>query len=220
MRGRRLLSLRRLCSLQTRKDATDRALILLSTVFSGSPSAECGITLRAAITGKRGFRKIPAKFCRSHHRRTIASHPWPGQCRQRTGYKIIRAIVKDGVPSGEYEDFVTRFVIDDERVWGRPALGSVPRTVLGREHVTGVLVWELPTGVKRHLQRCGGVRKARFARPGTGKSGGGRAIYYVMIGLGRLYMMTAYAKSKQEDLTTSDRKAILRVIEQLLRGDQ
>ena len=28
--------------------------------------------------------------------------------------------MKDGVPSGEYEDFVTGFVIDDERVWGRP----------------------------------------------------------------------------------------------------
>jgi hypothetical protein len=41
-----------------------------------------------------------------------------------------------------------------------------------------------------------------------------------MIGLGRLLMMTAYAKSKQEDLTADDRKAILRVIEQLLRGDQ
>jgi glucose/arabinose dehydrogenase len=39
---------------------------------------------------------------------------------KRTGYKIIRAIVKDGVRSGEYEDFVTGFVIDDERVWGRP----------------------------------------------------------------------------------------------------
>ena len=65
-----------------------------------------------------------------------------------------------------------------------------------------------------------GVRKARFARPGTGKSGGGRAIYYVMIGLDRLYMMTAYAKGKQEDLSGDDRKAILRVIEQLLRGEQ
>jgi len=28
--------------------------------------------------------------------------------------------VKDGVPSGDYEDFVTGFVIDDGRVWGRP----------------------------------------------------------------------------------------------------
>jgi glucose/arabinose dehydrogenase len=39
---------------------------------------------------------------------------------KRTGYKIIHAIVKDGVPSGEYEDFVTGFVIDDTSVWGRP----------------------------------------------------------------------------------------------------
>jgi glucose/arabinose dehydrogenase len=38
----------------------------------------------------------------------------------RTGYKIVRAIVKDGVPTGEYEDFVTGFVVDDVSVWGRP----------------------------------------------------------------------------------------------------
>ena len=38
----------------------------------------------------------------------------------RTGYKIIRALVKDGVPTGEYEDFVTGFVVDDTSVWGRP----------------------------------------------------------------------------------------------------
>jgi glucose/arabinose dehydrogenase len=28
--------------------------------------------------------------------------------------------VKDGFPTGEYEDFVTGFVINDEEVWGRP----------------------------------------------------------------------------------------------------
>ncbi len=38
----------------------------------------------------------------------------------RTGYKIVRGILKDGVPTGEYEDFVTGFVIDDSSVWGRP----------------------------------------------------------------------------------------------------
>jgi len=37
-----------------------------------------------------------------------------------TGYKIIRVIVNDGVPTGEYEDFVTGFAIDDAHVWGRP----------------------------------------------------------------------------------------------------
>jgi glucose/arabinose dehydrogenase len=38
----------------------------------------------------------------------------------RTGYKIIRAIVKDGIPTGVYEDFVTGFVVNDADVWGRP----------------------------------------------------------------------------------------------------
>jgi hypothetical protein len=39
---------------------------------------------------------------------------------KRTGYKIVRIPVKDGAPTGEYEDFVTGFVLDDARVWGRP----------------------------------------------------------------------------------------------------
>jgi glucose/arabinose dehydrogenase len=39
---------------------------------------------------------------------------------KRTGYKIIRIRLKDGVPTGAYEDFVTGFVINDTEVWGRP----------------------------------------------------------------------------------------------------
>jgi glucose/arabinose dehydrogenase len=39
---------------------------------------------------------------------------------KRLGYKIIRVIMKDGVPTGEFEDFVTGFVINDANVWGRP----------------------------------------------------------------------------------------------------
>jgi glucose/arabinose dehydrogenase len=33
--------------------------------------------------------------------------------------------MKDGVPTGEYEDFVTGFVVDDSRVWGRPVSVAV-----------------------------------------------------------------------------------------------
>ena len=39
---------------------------------------------------------------------------------KRTGYKFIRIRLKDGVPTGEYEDFVTGFVVSDSEVWGRP----------------------------------------------------------------------------------------------------
>ncbi|MGZ5199522.1 MAG: PQQ-dependent sugar dehydrogenase [Telluria sp.] len=39
----------------------------------------------------------------------------------RTGYKLVRVFMKNGVPTGEYQDFMTGFVINDREVWGRPA---------------------------------------------------------------------------------------------------
>jgi hypothetical protein len=38
----------------------------------------------------------------------------------RTGYKIARIRIDHGVPTGEYDDFMTGFVADDFSVWGRP----------------------------------------------------------------------------------------------------
>ena len=39
---------------------------------------------------------------------------------KRTGYKVVRVRLKDGAPSGEYEDFMTGFVVNDAAVWARP----------------------------------------------------------------------------------------------------
>ena len=38
----------------------------------------------------------------------------------RTGYKVVRIIMRDGQPTGDYEDFLTGFVVDNTKVWGRP----------------------------------------------------------------------------------------------------
>jgi glucose/arabinose dehydrogenase len=46
---------------------------------------------------------------------------------KRTGYKVVRIRLKDGVPTGEYEDFVTGFVVNDTEVWGRPVGVAVAR---------------------------------------------------------------------------------------------
>ena len=46
---------------------------------------------------------------------------------ERTGYKVIRARMKDGKPTGVYEDFMTGFVLDKDTVWGRPAGIAVAR---------------------------------------------------------------------------------------------
>jgi hypothetical protein len=39
---------------------------------------------------------------------------------RRTGYKVVRVLLKNGQPTGEYEDFLTGFVINDRSVWARP----------------------------------------------------------------------------------------------------
>lgn len=38
----------------------------------------------------------------------------------RTGYKVVRAMMKGGVPTGQYQDFMTGMVLSDRDVWGRP----------------------------------------------------------------------------------------------------
>ena len=38
----------------------------------------------------------------------------------RTGYKLIRVLMRNGKPTGEYEDFMTGFVQSADAVWGRP----------------------------------------------------------------------------------------------------
>jgi glucose/arabinose dehydrogenase len=38
----------------------------------------------------------------------------------RTGYKVVRVLAPNGKATGEYEDFVTGFVLNDAAVWGRP----------------------------------------------------------------------------------------------------
>ena len=39
---------------------------------------------------------------------------------KRAGYEVIRVPMKNGHATGEYEDFLTGFVRDDGKVWGRP----------------------------------------------------------------------------------------------------
>jgi glucose/arabinose dehydrogenase len=39
---------------------------------------------------------------------------------RRTGYKLVHVPLKDGKPTGEYEDFMTGFVTAAGDVWGRP----------------------------------------------------------------------------------------------------
>lgn len=58
------------------------------------------------------------------------------------------------------------------------------------------------------VQRSGGVSKLRWKRPGTGKRGGIRVIYYVQFQPNEFWMLTLYAKSKQENAPAHILKAL------------
>jgi glucose/arabinose dehydrogenase len=62
----------------------------------------------------------------------------------RTGYKVIRARLKDGVPTGEYEDFMTGFVVNDSSVWARPVGVAVAQdgALLVSEDANGT-IWRI-----------------------------------------------------------------------------
>ncbi len=65
------------------------------------------------------------------------------------------------------------------------------------------------------IQGLKGVRKIRFAMGGKGKRGGGRCIYLVLTLDDAVYLLLAYGKSKQTDLSQRQRKDILAFIEDL-----
>ena len=48
----------------------------------------------------------------------------------------------------------------------------------------------------------GGVRKVRWARPGMGKRGGVRVIYFVKQADGEVVLLIVYAKAKFDNLST------------------
>lgn len=58
------------------------------------------------------------------------------------------------------------------------------------------------------VRGSGGVRKLRWARPGTGKSGGVRVCYYVRTRAGQILMLVIYAKSAKDSIPGHVLKAI------------
>jgi hypothetical protein len=68
------------------------------------------------------------------------------------------------------------------------------------------------------IQGLSGARKIRFAMGGKGKRGGGRAIYVVVWRADTAYLLLAYSKAAQEDLSNAQREALAAVIKEIVNG--
>jgi glucose/arabinose dehydrogenase len=63
---------------------------------------------------------------------------------KRAGSKLIRVIMKDGAPTGEFEDFATGFVVSDAAAWGRPVGVTVaPDGSLYLSEDAGGTIWHI-----------------------------------------------------------------------------
>jgi glucose/arabinose dehydrogenase len=66
---------------------------------------------------------------------------------QPTGYKVVRLIFKDGKPTGEYEDFMTGFMVSKDAAWGRPVGVAVAKdgSLIVTEDASGT-IWRVTYG--------------------------------------------------------------------------
>ena len=66
----------------------------------------------------------------------------------RTGYKVVRVKMNNGVPTGEYQDFLVGMVADKDSVWARPVGVTVAKdgALLVSEDTGGLIFRVAPTG--------------------------------------------------------------------------
>src|SRR5258706_13545511 len=114
-----------------RPDLKDK--ITLPDVLLQAHSASLGITF---YTGQQ----FPPEYSGS----IFAAEHGSWNPSKRTGYKVIRVSMQDGVPTGEYEDFATGFVVSDSTVWGRPVGVAVAKdgALLVSEDANGT-IWRI-----------------------------------------------------------------------------
>lgn len=99
-----------------RPDLADK--VTVPDVLLTSHSAALNITFYTATEGRFAFPKeyVGDAFAVLHG-------SWNRSF--RTGHKVVRIRMKNNIPTGEYEDFLTGFIVDDSFAWGRPVAAEV-----------------------------------------------------------------------------------------------
>jgi glucose/arabinose dehydrogenase len=94
----------------------------ISTLFGSCVTWPFSSSIRSAIDGPAAF---PDEYVGDGF--TVFHGSWNKA--RRTGHKVVRVPIENGVPNGAYEDFLVGFVTEDGQAWARPA--SVTRAQNG-----------------------------------------------------------------------------------------
>lgn len=85
-------------------------------------------------------------------------------------------------------------------------------TLLGEDEKSGIinaLARNPAAGVV--ITGTGGIRKLRWSRPGTGKSGGVRVVYFYYDQGMPLFILTLFAKGEKANLSKSERNELAKL---------
>jgi glucose/arabinose dehydrogenase len=110
-----------------------RDQVIIPDVLLQSHSASLGIMF---YTG--------TQFPEAYRMQAFAAEHGSWNRARRTGYKVIWAPLTDGVPTGEYVDFLTGFVTPEGNVWGRPvAVAQTQQGALVVSDDAGSCLWRI-----------------------------------------------------------------------------
>jgi len=68
------------------------------------------------------------------------------------------------------------------------------------------------------MRGTGGIRKLRWAREGSGKSGGVRVVYYFHNEQIPLYLLTVFGKGEKSNLSQSERNELAALVKLLIKA--
>ena len=136
--------------------------------------------------------------------------------------KTVAIFIFDNVEvldfAGPFEVFGVTGGRDNKRLYDVFTVAQFPRPVMARNNLSinpDFTFETMPDADVFVIPGGSGLRKLRWPLQGRGKRGGARVIYYRHVPAERIYLIYAYAKNEQADLTRDQIKALAQLMKDI-----